>query len=49
MHRPPPAVLCALVLALLPPAAGPATAQTAAEPDFVPVTDAMLQNPADGD
>ena len=49
MHRPPPAVLCALVLALLPPVAGPATAQTAAEPDFVPVTDAMLQNPADGD
>ena len=49
MHRPPPAVFCALVLALLPPAAGPVTAQTAAEPDFVPVTDAMLQNPADGD
>ena len=49
MHRPPTAVLCALVLVLLPPAAGPATAQTAAEPDFVPVTDAMLQNPADGD
>ena len=49
MHRPPTAVRCALVLALLPSAAGPATAQTAAEPDFVPVTDAMLRNPADGD
>ena len=49
MHRPPTAVRCALVLALLPSAAGPAAAQTAAEPDFVPVTDAMLRNPADGD
>ena len=49
MHRPPTAVRCALVLALLPSAAGPATAQTATEPDFVPVTDAMLRNPADGD
>ena len=49
MHRPPTAVRYALVLALLPSAAGPAAAQTAAEPDFVPVTDAMLRNPADGD
>ena len=49
MHRPPTAVRYALVLALLPSAAGPATAQTSAEPDFVPVTDAMLRNPADGD
>ena len=50
MHLlPPPAARCALVLALLSPAAGPAPAQTPAEPDFAPVTDAMLRNPADGD
>ena len=49
MHLPPPAARCALVLALLPSAADPAPAQTPAEPDFAPVTDAMLRNPADGD
>ena len=49
MHLPPPAARCALVLALLSSAADPAPAQTPAEPDFAPVTDAMLRNPADGD
>ena len=49
MHLPPPAARCALVLALLTSPAGPASAQTRAEPDFAPVTDAMLRNPADGD
>jgi alcohol dehydrogenase (cytochrome c) len=53
MHRlpnePPLAVRRALVLALVLAAAGPAAAQTPEEADFVPVTDAMLQNPADGD
>ena len=49
MHPPPSAARCALVLALLPSAAVPAPAQTPAEPDFAPVTDAMLRNPADGD
>ena len=44
MHRRFPAARCVLLvgLVLLPPAAGSAAAQT---PDFVPVTDAMLQNP----
>ena len=53
MHRlpnePPLAVRRALVLALVLAAAGPAAAQTPEEADFVPVTDAMLQNPADAD
>ena len=49
MHLLPPAARCALVLALLTSPAGPASAQTPAEPDFAPVTDAMLRNPADGD
>ena len=49
MHLPPPAARYALVLALLSSAADPAPAQTPAEPDFAPVTDAMLRNPADGD
>ena len=49
MHLPPPAARCALVLALLSSAADPAPAQTPAEPDFAPVTDVMLRNPADGD
>ena len=38
-------LLAALVLA----AAGPVAAQDGPEADFVPVTDAMLQSPADGD
>ena len=49
MHRPPLAIRYALVFVLLFSAAGPAAAQTSAESDFIPVTDAMLQNPADGD
>ena len=49
MHLPSPAARYALVLALLPSAADPASAQTPGEPDFAPVTDAMLRNPADGD
>ncbi len=49
MHRPLLAACCALVTALLLSATGPAGAQTSAESDFVPVTDAMLQDPADGD
>ena len=49
MHLPSPAARYALVLALLSSAADPASAQTPAEPDFAPVTDAMLRNPADGD
>ena len=53
MHRPPiepqPAVSRALLLAMLAAAAGPAAAQTSTRADFTPVTDAMLQNPADGD
>ena len=49
MHPPSSAAHCALVLALLPSAAVPAPAQTPAEPDFAPVTDAMLRNPAAGD
>ncbi len=53
MHRPPNepslAVPSALLLAMLLAAVAPTAAQTSAEADFVPVTDAMLQNPADGD
>ena len=41
--------LLGVPLLLLLAAAGPALAQTSAETEFVPVTDAMLQNPADGD
>ena len=48
MHRPPLAIPCALAFIVL-CTAGSAAAQSAAEADFVPVTDAMLQNPADGD
>ena len=48
MNRPSLAPCFALLigLALLPPAAGPAAAQTS---DFVPVTDAMLQDPDPAD
>ena len=38
-----------LAAALLLAAAGPVAAQSPADTEFVPVTDAMLQNPADGD
>ena len=38
----------AIALALMSLATGPVTAQ-AQSPDFVPVTDAMLQNPAPAD
>ena len=40
-------LLAALLLVLA--AAGPVAAQDGPEADFVPVTDAMLQSPADGD
>ena len=42
MHRPPLAIRYALVFVLLFSAAGPAAAQTSAESDFIPVTDARL-------
>ena len=38
-----------LAAALLLATAGPVAAQSPADTEFVPVTDAMLQNPADGD
>ena len=41
--------LLGVPLLLLLAAAGPALAQTSTESEFVPVTDAMLQDPADGD
>ena len=41
--------LLGVPLLLLLAAAGPALAQTSTESAFVPVTDAMLQDPADGD
>ena len=49
MHRPPLAIPCTLAFFIVLGTAGSAAAQSAAEADFVPVTDAMLQNPADGD
>ena len=49
MHRPPCAVGSALLIGLFVTAAGPVTAQDPPETDYVPVTDAMLQDPADGD
>ena len=47
MHRPLSAACCILLiaLALVPLSAHPAAAQSAANREFVPVTDAMLQNP----
>ena len=42
------ALLSVTLLPLL-AAAGPSLGQTSADTEFVPVTDAMLQNPADGD
>ena len=51
MHRRLPAACCILLiaLALLPLSAHPAAAQSAANREFVPVTDAMLQDPDPGD
>ena len=51
MHHLLPVGRCAslLAVALLSATAGPAAAQSPADTEFVPVTDAMLQNPADGD
>ena len=48
-NEPSLAVPRALLLALLLAAVVPAAAQTSTEADFVSVTDAMLQEPADGD
>ena len=39
----------AMAVALVLASAGPLAAQDGPEADFVPVTDAMLQSPADGD
>ena len=47
IRRPVPLLL--VLPLLLSAGAGLSPAQTSAESDFVPVTDAMLQNPADGD
>ena len=51
MHHSIPVGRCASLVAatLLFTTAGPAAAQSSADTEFVPVTDAMLQNPADGD
>ncbi|MCE2540075.1 MAG: PQQ-binding-like beta-propeller repeat protein [Acidobacteria bacterium] len=51
MHHSFPVCRCASLLAatLLLATAGPAAAQNSAATEFVPVTDAVLQNPADGD
>ena len=51
MHHSNPVGRCASLLAvtLLFATVGPAAAQSPADTEFVPVTDAMLQNPADGD
>ena len=51
MHHSIPVGRCASLLAatLLLATGGPAAAQSPAETEFVPVTDAMLQDPADGD
>ena len=51
MHHSFPVCRCASLLAaaLLLATAGPAAAQGSAATEFVPVTDAVLQNPADGD
>ena len=51
MHHSFPVGRCASLLAaaFLLATAGPAAAQSSADTEFVPVTDAMLQNPADGD
>ena len=51
MHHSNPVGRCASLLAvtLLFATLGPAAAQSPADTEFVPVTDAMLQNPADGD
>ena len=51
MHHSIPVGRCAFLLAamLLLATAGPVAAQSPADTEFVPVTDAMLQNPADGD
>ena len=51
MHHSIPVGRCAFLLAamLLLATAGPAAAQSPPDTEFVPVTDAMLQNPADGD
>ncbi len=51
MHHSFPVGRCAFLLAaaLLLATAGSAVAQSSADTEFVPVTDAMLQNPADGD
>ena len=51
MHHSFPVGRCASLLAaaLLLATAGPVAAQSSTDTDFVPVTDAMLQDPADGD
>ena len=51
MHHSLPVGRCTSLLAaaLLLATAGPVAAQSPADTEFVPVTDAMLQNPADGD
>ena len=51
MHHSIPVGRCAFLLAamLLLATAGPVAAQSPADTELVPVTDAMLQNPADGD
>ena len=51
MHHSLPVGRCASLLAatLLLATAGSVAAQSSADTEFVPVTDAMLQNPADGD
>ena len=51
MHHSFPVGRCASLLAamLFLATAGPVAAQSPADTDFVPVTDAMLQNPANGD
>ena len=51
MHHSFPVGRCAFLLAatLVLATAGPVAAQGPADTEFVPVTDAMLQNPADGD
>ncbi len=51
MHHSFPVGRCASLLAamLFLATAGPVAAQSPADTDFVPVTDAMLQSPADGD
>ena len=51
MHHSFPVGRCASLLAatLLLATTGPVTAQSSTDTEFVPVTDAMLQNPADGD